>query len=363
MHRVENNFEDLIGLTKKEIIAARKKRKEVLMRDLDRQIDKPKGKLLNFNLGTEYEGFSVYNPSPMIIDGELYLLGRVENKFSEKGSFVMLFSEDENSDWNVVEGAPVIKNLQDPFYCGIVEGVHIIGGVRTWEVHGEINSRYRTVLYGFKQSYSELADRPKDELGETILPDAIGPEGMKGIRLLQRKNGKIGVFTRPQGDYGGRGKIGYFEINHLNELEPRLQKHITDKNHEELIPGIFLLRTKGEDEWGGVNEVYNLTDGRIGVLAHIADIDPFSNKKSYAPIYFAFDPENMRMSDLKILGTAEQFPEIEAKLDQLESVFYGCGIVWDKYPEPTLIGGVGDIAGGSVEVRGIERPEASILLA
>lgn len=358
MFKQESVLEDLAGLSHLEIIAAKKKRKDFLTWDLDSLAEKPRGKLLNFNLPVEYEGLSVYNPSPMMIGGELFLLGRVENKSSEKASFAMLFSEAENGDWDAVEGAPIIQNLQDPFYCGVIGGFRILGGVRTWEVPGEVNARYRTVFYFFKEFFQELVDRPVDEIGSGLKPDAIGPIGMKGVRLLQRKNGKIGVFTRPQGnDFGGRGKIGYFEIDRLDQLETRLEYHVQGKNPEELISGIFLLRARGEDEWGGVNEVYNLPDDRIGVLAHIADFDPNSNKKSYYPIYFIFNPDTMTVSGLKILATAQQFPDLVAKMDQLGSVFYGCGIVWNKYPDPTLIGGVGDIAGGKVAIHGVEKPE------
>ena len=35
--------------------------------------------------------------------------------------------------------------------------------------------------------------------GEDLQPFAVGPDGMKDIRLVELADGRIGVFTRPQG--------------------------------------------------------------------------------------------------------------------------------------------------------------------
>ncbi|KKS94916.1 MAG: hypothetical protein UW68_C0008G0024 [Candidatus Collierbacteria bacterium GW2011_GWB1_44_6] len=304
----------------------------------NREKNLPVGVLLKFNLGENLKGYSVYNPSPIEINGNKYLLGRVENRKSEKGAMVMLFSENEKGEWDIVEDAPVFKNTQDPFFCGIVDGFRIMGGVQTYEEEG---NPYRTVIYSFKEDLSELVVK-----GDLVEPFFVGPEKMKGVRLIQRKNGKIGVFTRPQGDdYGGRGKIGYFEINSLDDLN----KELFNKDNNKLIPGVFVERTGGEDEWGGVNSLYLLNDGRIGVLAHIADFGP-DGKKNYHAISFIFDPDNNSVSELKIIATADQFPATESKMSHLGGVVYVGGAVPLNEDKVRLFVGVADAESGYIDI-------------
>ena len=49
-----------------------------------------------------------------------------------------------------------------------------------------------------------------------------GPWGMKDIRFIQLKDGKIAFFSRPQGGNAGRGKVGFFTINSFEELTHKL---------------------------------------------------------------------------------------------------------------------------------------------
>lgn len=44
-----------------------------------------------------------------------------------------------------------------------------------------------------------------------------GPAMMKDIRLIELLDGRIGVLTRPQGEVGGRGQIGFTIIDSLEE--------------------------------------------------------------------------------------------------------------------------------------------------
>ncbi len=306
----------------------------------------PQGKFLEFNLGENSEELSVYNPSPMIIEEKLYLLARVEDKKSERGSTIKLFTENEKGVWNIVEGWPEIQNAQDPFYCGVINDFNVFGCVNTYDIPGSENQGYRTVFYKYKNSFSEDV---KDLEGETPT-FAVGPNKMKGIRIVQRANGKIGVFTRPQGDFGGRGSIGYFEISNLDELEDSLTKQAENPDIKTLIEDIFLERLKGENEWGGINEIKVRPDGKMNVLGHIADFGPDGIKKNYFPIAFVFDPETMSVRGLKIVATAEQFPKLEAKLPQLGSVIYSGGLVPLENGLYQLYVGVGDVEAGYIDI-------------
>lgn len=311
--------------------------------DRNRQEGLPKGELIKFNI--ESDDLTVYNPELVVIDGQTCIWARVEERGIEKHSVVRLFKEGKNSEWEVVVGAPVFKGLQDPFYCGIIDGYHIFGGVQVYDVARTPDLGYRNVFYRYRNSFTELVNQNEEICG----PFAVGPEKMKDIQLIQIEKGRIGVFTRPQGPYGrfgGRGRIGYFEIESLDTLESALADYNRQKDPETLIQGLFI-----DEEWGGTNELFNLPDGRIGVLGHIAGFGEKTYiaangekeaKKDYYPITFIFDPEDKFVSDVQIIATAEQFPPVEVKKDDLGSVFYPCGLVGLGNGYAWLYGGIGD---------------------
>ncbi|MDP1722592.1 MAG: DUF1861 family protein [Candidatus Gottesmanbacteria bacterium] len=324
----------------------------------------PKGELLTFNLGKDAAHLTVYNPAPVAIDGQLHIWARVEEKTDEKNSVVRLFKEEKNGEWTPVEGAPVFKGLQDPFYCGQVDGYHIFGGVQIYEGEGTSHLGYRTVFYRYKNSYNELVD-PR---GSTVDPFAIGPEKMKGIRLIHIEPGRIGVFTRPQeppNKFGQRGQIGYFEITSLDGLQKALAEYDQPKNRDTLIQGLFLDKKMslekglGDGEWGGANQLFLLQDGKIGVLGHIAgysderyiaEVGRQEAKKNYYPITFIFDPETRSVSHVQIIATAAQFPAVEAKNDHLGNILFSGGLVKSDEEHCWLYVGIGDSKGGRIRI-------------
>ena len=313
--------------------------------------DLPRGELLKFNLGEDADRLTVYNPSPMVIDGVTYLWARVEDKSSEEGSRAMLFKEDENGVWNIVEGAPVFHDLQDPFYCGVIDGYHVFGGVQVYEVAGSANLGYRTAFYRYKDSFTELVTPD----GKIIDPFAVGPKQMKGIRLIQLAQDRIGVFARPQGDFGGQGKMGYFEIKFIDELNDALTNFDRIKDPSTFIYGLFI-----DDEWGGPNQLHLLLDGRIGILGHIAGFGDGKYimadgkegaKKDYYPTAYFFDPSTNTVSNIRILATTEQFPEVEAKQVQLGKILYSGGLVSRGDGHAWLYVGIGDTKAGRILIK------------
>lgn len=309
----------------------------------------PTGELLTFNLGKDTAHLTVYNPAPVVIDGHLHIWARVEERTDERNSAVMLFKPGKNEgEWDIVEGAPVFKGLQDPFYCGIIDGYHVFGGVQINEGEGTPHLGYRTVFYRYKNSYTELVD-PQ---GGTVAPFAMGPKYMKDIRLIQIENGRIGVFTRPQGggQFGGRGRIGYFEIASLDELEEALAQFDKQKDLKTLISGLFIDGSMGDEEWGGANQLFLLSGGKIGVLGHIAGFNG-DGKKDYYPITFVFDPETKSVSHIQIIAIAAQFPPVEAKKGDLGSILFSGGLVRsDEEGYSWLYVGIGDSKGGRIRI-------------
>ena len=73
---------------------------------------------------------------------------------------------------------------------------------------------------------------------------------MKDLRLAELNDGSIGVLTRPQGEKGGRGKIGFARISSLEELTLDVVEEAP------LLEGQFV-----DEEWGGANEPHILANG------------------------------------------------------------------------------------------------------
>lgn len=307
----------------------------------------PIGELLKFNLGEDSTHLTIYNPEPVVIDGQTYIWARVEERTEEKDSVVRLFKEGENGEWDIVEKTPVFKGLQDPFYCGVIDGYHILGGVQVYDVVGTSDLGYKNVFYRYIKSFAELIS-PN---GEIYDPFAVGPEMMKDIQLIQRENSRIGVFTRPQGQFGGRGRIGYFEIDSLDQIESALADYVQQKDPKTLIKGLFIDQELGDEEWGGANQLFILPDGKIGVLGHIASFGDNSNKKNYCPMTFIFDPETGSVSDVQIIATAEQFPPVEVKKSDLGSICYGSGLVRLGNGDAWLYVGLGDSKAGRILIK------------
>lgn len=324
----------------------------------------PKGFLINFDVDgdtqkitppftsdgtddTTIAAQTTYNPAPANVGGNTHLWGRQET--SERDSKIVLFQETEaDGRWQIDREVPIFPG-QDPFDCGIIQGEHVFGNVVVWpDIDNPKEIHYKTVFRRYKESFAEIVD----ENGEMAEPFASGPEKMKDIRLVDRQNGKIGVFTRPQkANFGGLGKIGYFEINSLDELETALAKYDTDteEGQSTLIQGIC-----NDDEWVGANQVTLLDDGNIGVLGHIARFrlsdpeNPDSSKiKDYYGISFIFDPNTRQASDVKIIITAENFPPVKPNKEDLGSVYFTGG--FDKQ-QKILYGSVGDVFGCGVSI-------------
>ena len=146
---------------------------------------------------------NVYNiTAPFKYEGRTYLIGRVENPKDETS--VICFFKKSNSFYTPDNSFQKFE-LEDPALTKIY-GSYILSGVETKMVKNKI--RWRTIFY-----------RGRDL--RNLKKFAAGPWGMKDIRLIQLDDEKIGVFTRPRGNKGRRGRIGYIEIKSLSELKPR----------------------------------------------------------------------------------------------------------------------------------------------
>lgn len=270
------------------------------------------------------DGRDVYNISaPFDVDGETVIAGRVESRDSEQSD--IFFFVERDGVWEPKADAPVFA-LQDPFYTRI-HGELIIGGVETFP-HPELEGMlgWRTVMYrghnlaGLQHFFS-------------------GPDQMKDLRIVQQQDGSIGVFTRPQGAKGGRGKIGYASVPDLAHLTVGIV------DEAPLLEGQF-----SDEEWGGANEIHLLRNGLLGVLGHIARFDREGNRHYY-PMVFIFDPKTRTFSDMKIIAERSNFVSGPSKRPDLHNVVFSGGLI--RLPDGTayLYAGTSDAEAQKIRIR------------
>lgn len=241
----------------------------------------------------------VYNISaPFRSAGRRVIAGRVEPRDSEQSTAV--FFEEDDGVWSPIKGAPRFQ-LQDPFVTEIA-GELVFGGV-------EVDLRpaqpiWHTVFY----RGADLFD---------LQPFFAGPIGMKDIRLCELADERVAIFTRPRGDKGGRGTIGYTEVDMLDALT------IDAIEAAPMLDDMFHPL-----DWGGANEAHLLASGEIGVIAHAAffEDDILYGKRRYYAVAFTFDPATHSWRDYRIIAARDQFAPGPAKRDDLVDVVFSSGI-------------------------------------
>ena len=238
----------------------------------------------------------------------------MESRDSEHAE-VVFFAEREGT-WLPLEGAPVLE-LQDPFHTRI-GGELVVGGVEIYPHPEKENALlWRTVFY-----------RGQDV--RSLKPFFRGPDGMKDLRLIELADGDIGVFTRPQGEKGGRGKIGYTRVKSLDELT------LAAIDDAPLLQGQF-----AEGEWGGANEAHRLVDGRVGVLGHVASFDE-AGDRHYYPMAFVFDPSDESFTAMKLIAERSRFLPGPSKRPDLQDVVFSGGLVRREDGSAVLYAGISD---------------------
>lgn len=275
----------------------------------------------------------VYNPTApfqALMEGKpvTVIAARVEARDKEHAQ--VIFFQNIQGTWTPICRGP---HLQDPFVAKI-DGMLVTGGVQVFE-KPEGGLGYKTVFFrGNDLSQLKAAGE------KTPAPSNEGPPGMKDIRLLSLSDGKILVSTRPQGGENGPGRVGFRIIKDMKELTP--ENILAAK----IVPDLF-----APGEWGGVNEMHLLKDGRVGVLGHIARYDeetPNAGQRTrhYYPIAFIYDPKTGTYTTPKILAQRSAFSKFglsdEAKRPDLKDVLFSGGLVRHADGTATLYVGAGD---------------------
>lgn len=278
------------------------------------------------------EGFTVYNCSiPFIWQGKEYIYGRVE-KFEEWArSFIRLFEKTGEDEYTLIKDT-MIYQLEDP-YIAFIQGEIVLGGTHVRKRMGEIDT-----YYGYFYRGTDLDD---------LVYFTTGPDYMKDIRLVDMKDGTIGVFSRPRNKeieekYGSASLIGFTKINSLNELS------------DDVIFGAKpILGLFQNGEWGGCNQAYLLEGGKIGVIAHqsYSKMDENGiNQLVYMNTAFEFDPDTFEVTDNKVIGTRKCYPEGKEKRPDLLDVTFTSGIVMRADGKADLYAGIGDSEEGRIVI-------------
>lgn len=268
-----------------------------------------------------FEGIGIkdaYNiTAPFTNSGETYIAARVESRNSELDSKVLFFIL-KREKWILDNNAPIF-DLQDPSIIVIGKRL-VLCGVKVFFNMGRNELNYKTIFFEGNTVYD------LKEISE-------GPQGMKDIRIIELSNGRIGVFTRPQGLNGGRGRIGFIEVGSFENF-----KAMRD---EAYYNAPLIINNIAETEWVGANALYQLSNGLIGVLGHIAC---FSNltEKNYYPIVFAFHPDQNKVLPMKIIARRKDLPNGQAKRNDLKNVIFSGGLIRKSDNTAILYTGVGD---------------------
>ena len=286
----------------------------------------PPGKELRFS---GVDGKDVYNITAPFITGfgdgkKTIIAGRVEEREASADSHIMFF-EEKDGVWTPLKDAPTFP-LEDGFVTSIGNEI-IFCGVEVYPKPVEDDPNevgYRTVFYRGQDlsSFEQFA---------------TGPDMMKDIRVVALANGRIGVFTRPQGGSNEEGKIGYVEIDDLEDL-----------NDPRVILGARIIEGQfAPGEWGGVNDLHLLPDGRIEIIGHIAHKDAQGNKHYYA-MTFVYDPKEHYASPIEIIATRKNFPEGGAKTPEKEDIVFPSSLVHNGDGTGTLYAGLSDAKAGKI---------------
>jgi hypothetical protein len=232
--------------------------------------------------------------------------------------------------FRLMADAPVLA-LEDPFVTSI-GGQIVLGGVRLIWKDGAIDA-WVTVFY-------------RGDSIDTLKYLCTGPRHMKDIRLVELADGRVGVFSRPQGQkmldkYGRIAQIGFAVADSLEAVTAEFIENAP------YLQGLFL-----PDEWGGVNQAYLLKNGLIGVIGHKAwgEMIDGVHFLHYYSMAFAVDPETSNFTEPKIISARQCFEAGPASAERVRDVTFTAGIVRKPSGKAELVTGLSDMQIGIIEI-------------
>nr|CAJ2468551.1 unnamed protein product [Leishmania braziliensis] len=268
------------------------------------------------------EGYDVYNCSvPFFYGGKLHIYGRIEKREIWAASHVRLFEETGKDEFTVV---PELSwELEDP-YVQNVNGEMIFGGTHVRKNGNCILSYYGYFYRGTPMDLSYFT---------------AGPDYMKDIRVVSLQDGRIGVFSRVRTKI--EVYVGFATVDTINDLTTAVIASAKAINF--IKPG----------SWGGINQAYLLSSGKIGCIGHSAYNDAKISGEPlmvYVNISFVFDANTRELEMEQVIGTKSCYPTCPAKIPDLEDCVFASGIVMRDDGKCDLYSGVGDTHEGRITI-------------
>lgn len=258
-------------------------------------------------------GFDVYNiAAPFTHAGQRYIAGRVEKRDSEE-SIIYFFKEKNELEWELDETLPSFQ-MQDPFTFTIGKDL-LLGGVVTYPREDGSTGWY-TKIYVI----TDLLN-PKEWF--------TGPEGMKDLRFHALPTDELLVLTRPQGELGGRGKIGRLIVPTIASLTNDMIEHAP------------LFDQFTDEEWGGANAVYPIDAEHVGILGHIANFDD-EGFRHYYSMSFVYNFKTDKAGPMHLLAMRNEFLAGPTKRDDLVDVVFSGGLEFITDDKVNLYAGISD---------------------
>lgn len=270
-----------------------------------------------FGMSKKRGPLNVYNiTQPFQASGATFMAGRIQPEGMNYDSKIVIYVQDGNSWANF---RTPVYDLEDPFVTELDSGEIIFGGVEVIKNRRGKLKDWRTVFY-------------KGRSVETLEKIAVGPSMMKDIRLKELDDGRFGLFTRPQGEIGARGQIGFTIIDGLNDLTPA-----------NMIGAPLISLQFPPYEWGGVNQAEVIGGENLLAIGHRACWN--ETGRHYYPWQFIIDSKTRECQDLGIMAERADFPPGSARAEDLVDVLFTGGMRDNK-----LYVGVSDIQAGVKEV-------------
>ena len=254
------------------------------------------------------------------------IYGRVEKRSEWARSFSKLFKKTDKDTYTLVPNS-MIYQIEDP-YITFINDELILGGTHPKYKRGTVET-----YYGYFYKGTDLED---------MFYFTTGPDFMKDIRLVQLNDGRIGIFSRPRSEevrkkYGTESIVGFTIINSIDELDDEVIENATP------IEGLYK-----NDEWGGCNQCYVLSDRLIGVTGHQCYFD--GDLPVYTCTAFVFDYIDHKIIENKIIATSKCFPEHPAKVYKTSDTSFTSGMVMRNDGLVDLYSGLGDTMEGRVTI-------------
>ncbi|KAG5510363.1 hypothetical protein JKF63_07692 [Porcisia hertigi] len=268
------------------------------------------------------EGYDVYNCSvPFKYKGTTHVYGRVEKREEWANSHVCLFEETGKDEFTAVPGLRL--DLEDP-YVQNVNGEMIFGGTHVRKEGEKVVTYYGHFYRGTPEKLTYFT---------------TGPDYMKDIRVVPLQDGRLGVFSRVRTKE--EVYVGFTTVDTVDDLTT------------EAIASAKPIDFIKPDTWGGVNQAYLLSSGKVGCIAHAAysDITPSGQPlQVYVNISFVFDAETRQLEAEQIIGTTSCYPPGPIKRPFLEDCVFASGIVMREDGKSDLYSGVGDSYEGRITI-------------